>query len=240
MPGVIALAGGNEFRDNCRRMDEALLALLPKPARVLILPTANNEGRPDIAIQWGVRHFESLGAKATGAMILNRQDCQDERFLPVLRDVDLIYLAGGNPRHLLDSLRDTIIWQAIHEHWMNGGMLVGSSAGAMAIVSHMRTREGGWDAALGLVPRVGVLPHHEHASAEQIARLRAALPADGVLLGIDEASACFLQEGLWRVVGPGRVTVYTPETSDTYSSGSQFSLPQTPLPRLRPQDKETV
>src|SRR3972149_2347229 len=142
--GLTALAGGNEFREDCVAMDRALLALLPEQARVLILPTANNEGRPDIAIQWGVRHFEALGAKASGAMILNRQDCQDERFLPALRDVDLIYLAGGNPRHLLDSLRDTLVWQAIQEHWASGGMLRGSSARAMGLAAPMRTREGGW------------------------------------------------------------------------------------------------
>jgi len=222
--GVIALVGGNEFREDCVPMDRALLALLPEPARVLILPTANNEGRPDIAIQWGVRHFEALGAKASGAMILNRQDCQDERFLPALRDVDLIYLAGGNPRHLLDSLRDTLVWQAIQEHWASGGMLVGSSAGAMAIAAHMRTREGGWEPALGLVPSVGVLPHHDRASADQVARLRAALPADGVILGIDEATACFLKDDLWHVVGPGHITLYAPHTTVRYSDGDRFAL----------------
>ncbi len=222
--GVVALVGGNEFRENCVPMDRALLDLLPEPARVLILPTANNEGRPDIAVQWGVRHFEALGAKASGAMILNRQDCQDERFLPALRDLDLIYLAGGNPRHLLDSLRDTLVWQAIQEHRASGGMLVGSSAGAMAIAAYMRTREEGWEDALGLVPSVGVLPHHEHASAEQVTRLRATLPADGVIIGIDEATACFLKDDLWHVVGPGRVTVYTRDSAATHAAGDRFSL----------------
>ena len=225
MPGIIALVGGNEFRENCVPMDRALLALLAHPARVVILPTANNEGRPDLAVQGGIRHFERLGARASGAMVLNRQDCQDERFLPALRDADLIYLSGGNPRHLVDSLRDTLVWKAVQDHWERGGMLVGSSAGAMALAAHLRSREGNWEPALGLVPRIGVLPHHEHASADQIARLRAALLPNALLLGIDEATACFLSNDTWHVVGPGHVTVYTLDSAATYRDGDRFPNP---------------
>jgi cyanophycinase-like exopeptidase len=94
----------------------------------------------------------------------------------------------------------------------------------MVVASYLRTQEVGWEPALGLIPRIGVLPHHEHASPQQVSRLRNALPQDGVLLGIDEATCCYLQSGKWQVVGLGSVTIYNGEAIQRYGSGESFRV----------------
>jgi cyanophycinase-like exopeptidase len=95
---LVALAGGNEFRANCVEMDRALLGRIAlHPARVVVLPTAAVRGSPRMAADNGVRHFRELGAQASAAMIITRQDADDPAMVAQLQDAGLIYLAGGDP-----------------------------------------------------------------------------------------------------------------------------------------------
>ena len=106
--GTIALAGGNEFRENCVSMDQRLLSLIPHASpRVAILPTAAVRGSPRAAASNGVRYFNELGASAYPVMIITRDEANDPAQVKVLDDADVIYLAGGDPGYLLDVLRES-------------------------------------------------------------------------------------------------------------------------------------
>ena len=78
------------------------------------------------------------------------------------------YLVGGDPGLVPKTLGGTPLWEAIAEAWNDGAALAGSSAGAMAFGEWtlVRERMPGDDRrrylpALGLVPRIAVLPHFE-------------------------------------------------------------------------------
>ena len=210
MSGEIALVGGDEFNQKCQAMDRELIRLSGQnPALALIIPTAADQ-RPDLAASNGVSHFSALGADARPLMVLSREQANDTALLEPLAEAGVIYFTGGNPEHLLNVLRYSRLLQAIQLAVQGGTVLAGSSAGAMVLGAMMRRpSRGGWVEALGLVPGVAVLPHHERADPQAISKqLQEQSRADLTVLGIDAQTACIGKPGAWRVVGSGKVTVY--------------------------------
>ncbi len=172
--GFVALAGGNEFRDNCKAMDKSLLEQLEhQPPRVVILPTAAIKGSPRMAAENGVRHFKALGADASAVMVITHEDANDPALFTSLTEADLVYIAGGDPWYLLETLRDTAILLEILAVQGRGGVIAGSSAGAMVLAEKMRTENSiGWIDGLGVVKNVGVLPHHQNADHQFLALMK--------------------------------------------------------------------
>ena len=164
MVGVFALVGGEEFRWGCEEMDREIMRASGKdPARVLIIPTAAVTG-PAKAANDGVTHFGALGGNADRLMVLERSHADDTSFSQAAQHADVHYFTGGSPDHLLETLRESALLRAILSAAENGAVLAGSSAGAMVMGSLMRRPGGGeWAEALGVVPGIAVLPHHERS-----------------------------------------------------------------------------
>jgi cyanophycinase len=224
--GIVALMGGDEFGNACVPMDKALLALLGIwcPS-VVILPTAAAFERPELAAQHGVDYFQDLETRPRVVMVLSRTEANDPAVISPIETADVVYLTGGNPAYLLETLRDTSVWQAIRTCLDRGGMVIGSSAGAMVLGNRMRTGAGRWENGLGLASGVAVLPHHPKCPAASQHVARHGLPDEIVLLGIPTATAAYSNDGLqWQVVGEAPVTVYTPNGVVTQDSGSTFAI----------------
>ena len=224
MVGRMALVGGDEFRRGCEEMDSEILKATGKSRpRVLIIPTAAVEGNPAKAAANGVRHFSSLGSDAEALMVLDSKDANDPQLVADVDHADLIYLTGGNPRHLLDTLRGSELLSRIEKALEGETILVGSSAGAMVMGSWMRFRE--WSEALGLVSGVATLPHHERADpADTAAELNRTAPASVTVLGVDGMSGCLGSSWSWTVLGSGAVTVYGKSDWRRFTAGDTFSL----------------
>ena len=222
MPGEIALVGGNEFRSGCEDMDrEIMRASGQTPARVLIIPTAAVTG-PAKAANDGVTHFGSLGAEAAPMMVLDKSQADDAAFIQASDNAGVVYFTGGSPEHLLVTLKGSLLLESILAAAAGGMVLAGSSAGAMVMGSLMRgPRDGKWVEALGIVPHTAILPHHENSNpADTSLKLRDQVPDGLTLLGIDARTGCLGCPGNWRVVGPGKVTVYRGRDWQVYQSGS--------------------
>ncbi len=226
MLGPIALAGGDEFRPGCRSMDGALLKLgASESPSVLVIPTAAAaEGRPDLAAANGVVYFSSLGAQAMPLMVVDAEEANVPELEVALEGISHVYFSGGSPDYLLGVLRGSLLLETILEWLREGGVLAGSSAGAMVMGEWMRPpRSGRWVEGLGICPGVGVLPHHEGRDPEEVAaNLKGALPAGIDVLGIDAQSGCVLREGRWEVLGEGNVTLYRGDRWRRYGPGSLF------------------
>ena len=224
MSGLIGLVGGEEFRQRCLDMDrEIMRASGQDPARVLIIPTAAVTG-PAKAANDGVTHFGGLGAEASSLMVLDKTQANDVDFIKPAGSQGVVYFTGGSPGHLLETLRDSHLLREILAAMENGAVLAGSSAGAMVMGSMMRQPGGGeWVEALGIVPGVAVLPHHERNDPAQTAReLGNQAPGDLTVLGIDAQTGCLGRPGDWRVVGSGNVTVYQGSDWAVYRSGERL------------------
>ena len=224
MVGRIALVGGDEFREGCEGMDEAILAATGESTpTVLIIPTAAAFERPDMAAQNGVRHFTSLGADAHPLMALDRQGAMDAGLASEVDSADLVYLTGGNPGHLLESLSNSALLNRITAVLERGAVLAGSSAGAMVMGNWMRFRE--WRRALGIAEGVATLPHHERADPDSTLRdLDASAPRElNAVFGVDGLCGILSGPDGWTALGHGNITVYRNGSWDRYTEGGTFT-----------------
>jgi cyanophycinase len=222
---LFALVGGEEFQPPVRPVDEMLVERLGRAGvEVAILPTAAARERPELAAANGVRHFQGLGVRARALMVVDRPSADDPRLVEQLEGVNLVYLAGGDPQYLLETLRGCRVWERIAAMAAAGCVVAGSSAGAMVLGETMYYR-GDWQPALALVPGICVLPHFEKWGMEALPGLRESPASVGLtLLGIDGATGCVGAGREWTVAGRGSVTVARPERVEVFKSGQRLSL----------------
>ena len=224
MAGRIALVGGDEFRAGCEGMDRALLdATGVERPRVLVIPTAAAAENPSRAASNGVGYFSGLGADASALMVLDTADADNEEMLLLVDSAQVIYFTGGSPTHLLETLAESRLLHKVQQAIHRGAVLVGSSAGAMVMGPWMRYR--GWQTALGIVPDVVTLPHHENSDPDAVAReLAASAPADVTVLGIDVRTCCLSDANGWTVLGRGAVTTYNAGRWRRFATGESLTI----------------
>ena len=222
MAGVIGLVGGDEFRPGCEEVDIALLSRTGvRHPKVLIVPTAAAAEDPSRAASNGLRYFSHLGAGAEALMVLGPADANDEHLISAVDDADLIYLTGGDPLHLLQTLDGSRYLQKLRSAHKRGAVVVGSSAGAMVLGSWMRFR--GWRRALGFVQGTAILCHHELSQPAKLANeLMGSAPAGVLVLGIDSKTGCVLGAEDWEVLGPEGVTSYFKGRWERYTRGERI------------------
>jgi len=226
--GYLLLAGGSEFRGGMSEPDLKAIELAGGfDVPICIIPTAaapdNNHKR---AGNNGVRWFKSLGAKNVfTADVIDSASANDEALAGSIRTSSLVYLLGGFPRHLGETLANSLCWQAALDVYESGGVIGGSSAGAMVLCEHYNDPyEKMLLKGLNLIPNTCVLPHHNNFGKTWVNQLKQSLP--GVtLLGIDEMTGVITDDaGKWQVYGPGEVMVYGTESSLRYTRGDRFSI----------------
>lgn len=222
MDGRIALVGGDEFRPGCEDMDRAILRStgVERPS-LLVVPTAADK-YPSESASNGVSYFAELGAKSSALMVLDRSQANDPDLIAPTDTADVVYFTGGNPAHLLDTLRGSLLLTKIEQALERGAIVAGSSAGAMVMGPWMRFRE--WRQALGIAGVV-TLPHHERHDPDQVAKdLADAAPSGIPVLGVDGKTACLGGPKVWEILGPGHVTVYQDGRWRRYSAGETLML----------------
>ncbi|UCH80740.1 MAG: Type 1 glutamine amidotransferase-like domain-containing protein [Nitrospiraceae bacterium] len=225
--GILALVGGDEFRENCIEMDRYILSLASRSKpNVVILPTAAAFENPQLAAQNGVRYFNTLGARTTAAMILDHEDAHNREKTAPLEHADIIYLTGGDPWHLLSAFKGSPAWDTMLKCYQKGGIVAGSSAGAMVLSGKMRNQDSsGWIDALNLAGGIAVLPHHDSSRPDNIKSLRDSLEPEIALIGISAATACIHTEHqTWHVAGNGLITLYRKHSCVVYGKDKRFSI----------------
>ena len=210
MSGLLLLNGGDEFRPGNEPQDRELVAAAgPGPAYVV--PTAARRQRPEMAVATARAWFTGLGVELQELPVYTRSDAGSAELVARAAGAGLLYLTGGDPGLLAQTLRGTRVWEAMVGAWARGAALAGSSAGAMALCQwtlvmarwprHEQRRP---VEALGLVPGTAVLPHFERMGSRWTVD---AAPDGLVLVGIDERTGAVWSGGGWHAAGAGSVVV---------------------------------
>jgi hypothetical protein len=190
--GPLGLLSSDEFLPPVEAFDRRLLELTGP--RVGVIYCADHRAQPH-SERYARRHFDALGARAITL------DMHGD----ALPGYDIAYIAGGSPKDLLEHLRESARWPDVITRWREGRGLVGSSAGAMNLCSHLLTPEPGarvpttWTDGAGVIDAFAVAVHASSRSRdwlEQVARdapvpVVALADTAGVLLQKDEAPELF-------------------------------------------------
>jgi len=225
---LLALVGGDEFNPGNEQQD-ALLAARAGAGPAFVVPTAAARQAPEKAVSHATRWFKQFGIALRELAVLKRTDANSKEVADLARGGGFFYLVGGDPGLVAQVLHGSRVWEAMFEAWRGGASLAGSSAGAMALCSHSLVRAS-WPNrfnrrpadALGAVPKTAVLPHFDTFGERWIESAQRELP--GVtLLGIDERSAAVWDNGRWRAMGPGGVTVIKGDRRSRFESGAEVT-----------------
>jgi len=230
--GTLLLEGGAEFGGRMRDPDlKAIERAGGFEAPIRIIPTA---AAPDHNHQRagnnGIRWFQSLGAKdVVSVPLIDTASANDEAIAKTLREAKLIYMLGGFPSYLGETLKGSRAWEAVLDAYRNGSVIGGSSAGAMVMCEfyydpyHGRIADG-----LNLIPNAVVMPHHNTSGKSWESKIQREL-ADVTLIGIDEQTGMLDDGGgIWTVYGRGSVTLYhvleRKYQVKIYEAGKSFSV----------------
>jgi cyanophycinase len=227
--GYILLEGGAEFGGSMAIPDRRALELAGGlDVRISIIPTAaapdNNHER---AGHSGMLWFQSLGATNVVVLpLIDNVSAKDPTLVAVLRRSQVIYMLGGFPHYLGQTLLESAAWQAMLTAYEEGAIIGGSSAGAMVLCEYYynpatkKILEG-----LGLLPGACTIPHHNTFGKSWVERLKRLLP-ETVLIGIDEETGMLNDgpHGMWQLYGKGDVTLYKGNLTERCTSGKPFDL----------------
>lgn len=210
MTWTVCLQGGAEFGPACRDMDADLVRRADGP--VVVTALAGAPGREyATANANGVRHFTSLGADEVYAAPDARTDPSGAR--DVLLRARLLVLPGGSPSRLLEALRATGLDDLLRDLLDDGGVVSGSSAGAMVLGGWTVLPDRGGSAGpavargLGIVPDVLVVPHWSGPRGTWLRAVEQAVPADVAVLGIPEQSGVLVEGTSVTAVGSTATTL---------------------------------
>jgi cyanophycinase len=207
-PGPIALVGSGEYLPSMLDIERDLIA--GRAPRYVQLATAAAPEGDDVLARWhrlGREQADRLGVEQVVVDVRSREDADDPALARLIDGAGLIYLSGGNPGFLAETLRDTAVWSAIVAAWSQGTALAGCSAGAMAMADQVPTLRHpflGDSPGLGLLPGLRVLPHFDKLAGwvpDLASRPFMHGTDDVVLLGIDEETALVGGPERWTVQG---------------------------------------
>ena len=223
MTGWIALHGGGEFQRGSEIGDRRLVvAAGGADARVIVVPTAAAREYPEMAARNGVQWFKQIGAQAAAAMVVDQRSANDSAIVATIESASLIYLPGGDPVLLVETLRDSQAWRAIVKAHERGVVIGGASAGAMALGTRLwNPHTGDLIDGLGLIPVV-TLPHFGAERIDRARALRQQLDRAARLFGIAERMSAIWDGSRWNVWGPGVVVEVLANEVKTYQSGETF------------------
>jgi cyanophycinase-like exopeptidase len=234
-PGPLALVGSGEYLPVMADIEAGLLA--GRPTRYVQLATAAVPDGPSVVERWhnlGIEQARRLGVEAVILDVNDRADAESSEIAELVAGAGLIYLSGGNPGFLADTLRDSAVWAAIVTAWHGGAALAGCSAGAIAMTSWVPSlrhpRQGGTN-GLALLPHLRVIPHFDFFTSKVPDLVtRFLLPYDPAItvLGIDEETALVGGPGEWTVKGRQSAWRLTAQGREELPAGTTISTPTLP------------
>jgi len=225
----LLLEGGSEFNGQMSEADTRAIGLAGGfQTPIVILPTAAAPDHNHLrAGRNGQRWFESLGASHVDVVpVIDKQSANNPDFAKRIATARFIYLLGGFPHFLCETLRDSRVWLALLEAYHSGAVIGGSSAGAMILCEHYYDPDQGkLLKGLNLLKSICVLPHYNRFGKGWASKLRSSIP-QATLLGIDEQTGMIndVSERAWTVFGVGAVTLYRGDQIEVHARGEQFQL----------------
>ncbi len=158
LPGTLVLAGGGKLPDAVR---EAFVTLAGgKGTKLVVIPTASVTTDEPADPDTFRKPWADLGVTTVTVLhTVDRKRADDPQFVRPLTEANAVWLTGGKQSRLLEAYGGTAVEKELKAVLARGGVVGGTSAGAMAVSAPMI--EGGQPEArtargFGLLPGVAV------------------------------------------------------------------------------------
>src|SRR5690606_34418884 len=209
--------GGGEFAEAEEVVDEFLESVKDKnDARVAVITAATEE--PEGA---GVKYnnlFRGRDIPHVNAVnVSEREDSFDRGSLEKIEEADALFFTGGDQLHVTSLIGGSPLHNLIHKRYREGVAIAGTSAGAMMMsssiiisgASDQTPKIGAVEIAPGMdIIKGTIIDTHFSQRGRHGRLLTAVAHYPQVLgLGIDEGTALKVENGHFRVIGKGVVTV---------------------------------
>ena len=238
MNGSLALVGSGEYLPAMAEVEKSLIDDGIKNGKKPIyiqIPTAAGRESESRLNHWrdlGKEQAEKIGVESIFLPIYDRDGANNQEYADQIRDSALVYMSGGDPHYLANSLLNTPVWKTVYENYLSGGSIAGCSAGAMVLSSHIpnfRLSKSEPTVGLNLIPKIRVIPHFDKFFKwipESAAKILLNIPSDGILMGIDELTALTKRSGSsnWQVSGKGKVHILKGLKEKQLVAGGQISF----------------
>ncbi len=251
--GELVIMGSGELADSMAEVHRALLASHPDPRPVFLNSPAGFELNLEYINHKAIGYFErNFGLPLAVADFPGPQGTPAEiaAALTTIRTGNYLFAGPGSPSYALRVWRNSPVFAAVLERWREGATLIFSSAAALTLGAHTIPvyeiykvgADVHWLPGLDVLGELGlpaaVVPHWNNRSGDQhdtrfcfmgaprLRQLEALLPAEAVLIGVDEYTAARIRPGAdsGDVLGVGTVAVLAHGAAHAFSRGEPFTL----------------
>ena len=226
--GALLLVGGGPTQDDVNA--EFVRLAGGASARIVVIPTAAvDPGKDAQALASAEAWARSLGvARVTVMHTSRRSEADSEAFVRPLRDATGVWLPGGEAGRILVSYLGTRTERELMALLARGGVIGGTSAGALVWGSEVLTFRATQDGspyrigdvnalllddphavAFGALQQVVVAPHFTEFRMQPSLEKTVATRTQLLGIGIDEATALEVRGTVGSVLGRGHVTIVT-------------------------------
>lgn len=229
--GNLIIIGGAEDKKGDKEILKKVANYIEKETESILVATIATEF-PEESYKKYHKVFSELGVKNINKLdISNRKDAFDNDKINLIQKADLIFFTGGDQLRITSLLGGTDIYEAIKKFAEEGGIIVGTSAGASVMSDTMIVKgedeESPRKCTLKMSPGLGLVKNiiidQHFAQRGRIGRLLTGIAQNPEVLGIgiDEDTAIMVSDkGIAEVIGSG--AVYFVDGSDiTHSNVSE-------------------
>jgi cyanophycinase len=225
--GTLIAIGGAEDREQELEVLSKVFSYTPEDSdEVTVIATAS--GVPEEILPVYEEAFQRIGASKVHCLsVRERQDAADPANIELIQRSGVVFFTGGDQLRLTNVLGGSDMLKAIRNHYANGGVIAGTSAGAVAQSTTMIYNGGAADAlhkgavkmssGLGFVEGIIIDSHFlERGRFTRLMEVGATNPEYlGVGLG-EDAAVIVHRNRVLEAIGTGHVIIV--DTRDLASS----------------------
>ena len=255
MVRLLAIIGSGETSPSMVSIHRELAAsLADRPAAVVLETPYGFQENADAVSQKTVRYFaKSVGLEEQVAPGLRSPvdgGAELDRGIAMLRQAEWVFAGPGSPTYAARQWRGSAVGQALRDRLAREGVTIFASAAACAIGRfalpvyeiYKVGMEPEWVEGLDLLSELGVvaaaIPHFDNAEGDthdtrycyigerRLRQLEAQLPAEAIILGVDEHTAAVFDMASETVTvrGRGRLTIRKQGHAEVIPPGTSLGL----------------
>lgn len=215
--GALVAVGGNEDKEKDLHILRTIASLPPGGTKVVeVIPTASSI--PKEVSEAYIHAFTRIGIPQVNVMHIDRRtDANAPETIARVKAADVLFFTGGDQLRITSLLGGSQALRAIREHYANGGVVAGTSAGAACMSATMifegdpsgSMHKGNVQMVPGLgLLKAGVIDTHFIQRGRLSRLIEVVVSNPGMIgIGLSEDTGIIVRGPMLHVIGKGVVVI---------------------------------